>query len=84
MATSTPAFAPVASQLPLPPGGGTLAAVRRSAGPWTEAVVHRFAGGSEDGGSAYNGMVANPKGIMFGATVHGGDDDDGAIYSFTP
>jgi uncharacterized repeat protein (TIGR03803 family) len=29
-------------------------------------------------------MVANAKGIMFGATVHGGEDDEGAIFRFAP
>jgi len=28
--------------------------------------------------------VSNGAGIFFGATVHGGTDDEGAIYQFTP
>jgi uncharacterized repeat protein (TIGR03803 family) len=50
---------------------------------WTETVMHRFAG-SPDGAYAYNGMVANENGRLFGATVHGGGHDEGSIYQFTP
>jgi uncharacterized repeat protein (TIGR03803 family) len=52
-------------------------------GSWSETVVHRFAG-APDGASAYNGMVADPAGVFYGATVHGGGDDEGAVYRFTP
>ena len=37
-----------------------------------------------DGAFAYNGMVDGGNGTFFGATVHGGAGDDGAIYQFTP
>jgi uncharacterized repeat protein (TIGR03803 family) len=50
---------------------------------WTESVVHAFAG-PPDGGFSYNGMVVDPFGNFFGATVHGGDADDGCVYQFTP
>lgn len=50
---------------------------------WTESVVHSFAG-APDGEYAYNGMVSDGAGNLYGATVHGGDGDDGAIYKFTP
>jgi uncharacterized repeat protein (TIGR03803 family) len=52
-------------------------------GTWTESVVHRFQG-PPDGAFAYNGMVADAAGNFYGATVHGGVSDDGAIYEFTP
>jgi len=29
-------------------------------------------------------MVVDRFGNFYGATVHGGDDDDGSIYKFTP
>jgi uncharacterized repeat protein (TIGR03803 family) len=29
-------------------------------------------------------MVVDPFGNFYGATVHGGADDDGSIYQFTP
>ena len=52
-------------------------------GQWTESVVHPF-GGPPDGGFSYNGMVVDRFGNFYGATVHGGDDDDGCVYKFTP
>ena len=50
---------------------------------WRESVVHSFAG-PPDGAFAYNGMVGDGAGHYYGATVHGGADDEGAIYAFTP
>ena len=52
-------------------------------GKWIETVVHAFEG-PPDGGFAYNGMVVDAFGNFYGATVHGGDEDDGAVYKFTP
>jgi uncharacterized repeat protein (TIGR03803 family) len=52
-------------------------------GQWTESVVHPFAG-PPDGGFSYNGMVPDRFGSFYGATVHGGTDDDGCVYKFTP
>jgi uncharacterized repeat protein (TIGR03803 family) len=66
-------------------GCGVIFKLARSAnGVWTESVAHRFAGVPTDGGFAYNGMVAGPAGTFYGATVHGGTGNDGAIYQFTP
>ena len=52
-------------------------------GNWTETVVHAFAG-PPDGGFSYNGMVVDIFGNFYGATVHGGENDDGSVYKFTP
>jgi uncharacterized repeat protein (TIGR03803 family) len=52
-------------------------------GQWTESVVHAFAG-PPDGAFPYNGMVVDRFGSFYGATVHGGDNDDGSVYKFTP
>ena len=52
-------------------------------GQWMETVVHAFEG-PPDGAFAYNGMVVDRFGNFYGATVHGGDNDDGAVYKFTP
>lgn len=52
-------------------------------GSWAEGVVHRFTG-PPDGASAYNGMVAGAAGVFYGATVHGGSDNEGAIFAFRP
>jgi uncharacterized repeat protein (TIGR03803 family) len=52
-------------------------------GSWVETVVHAFAG-PPDGAFAYNGMVVDKFGNFYGATVYGGEDDDGCVYQFTP
>jgi uncharacterized repeat protein (TIGR03803 family) len=52
-------------------------------GTWTESLPHSFQG-SPDGAFPYAGMVGDGTGTFYGATVHGGDDGDGAIYRFTP
>jgi uncharacterized repeat protein (TIGR03803 family) len=65
-------------------GSGTIFKLAPAGGGrWTESVVHSFAG-SPDGGFPYNGMVVDPFGNFYGATVHGGTDDDGSVYQFTP
>ena len=62
---------------------GVIFKMARAGGVWKESVVYRFQG-VPDAGFAYNGMVAGPPGTFFGATVHGGDDNEGAVYQFTP
>jgi len=50
---------------------------------WKESVVHTFEG-PPDGAFAYNGLVDPGTGTLYGVTVHGGADDEGAIFTFTP
>jgi len=65
-------------------GSGTIFKLSPVSGDqWTETVVHRFRG-PPDGAFAYNGMVVDRSGNFYGATVHGGDNDDGSVYRFTP
>jgi uncharacterized repeat protein (TIGR03803 family) len=65
-------------------GSGTIFKLSPvGAGKWTETVVHAFEG-PPDGGFAYNGMVVDQSGNFYGATVHGGENDDGSVYNFTP
>jgi uncharacterized repeat protein (TIGR03803 family) len=56
---------------------------RGATGKWTESVAYRFPGMPQPG-FAYNGMVGDSAGNFYGATVHGGSGNDGAIYQFTP
>jgi uncharacterized repeat protein (TIGR03803 family) len=56
---------------------------RGGGGKWTESVSYRFPG-APGAGFAYNGMVVDSAGNIYGATVHGGTGNDGAIYQFTP
>jgi uncharacterized repeat protein (TIGR03803 family) len=63
---------------------GTIFKVAGSNGKWTESVVYSFTG-SPDGSLVYNGMVSDSTRTNFyGATVHGGTNDDGTIFQFTP
>ena len=65
-------------------GCGTIFKLSRSAGGhWTESVVYRFPGAPK-AAFAYNGIVSDGKGNFYGATVHGGTGNDGAIYQFRP
>jgi uncharacterized repeat protein (TIGR03803 family) len=65
-------------------GSGTIFKLSPVApGKWNETVVHAFEG-PPDGGFSYNGMVVDIFGNFYGATVHGGDDNDGCVYQFTP
>jgi uncharacterized repeat protein (TIGR03803 family) len=65
-------------------GSGTIFKLSpMGSGQWVETVVHPFQG-PPDGAFAYNGMVVDKFGNFYGATVHGGDNNDGAIYKFTP
>ncbi len=65
-------------------GSGTIFELSPvGSGQWTETIVHPFQG-PPDGAFPYNGMVVDRFGNFYGATVHGGDNDDGSIYKFTP
>ena len=65
-------------------GSGTIFKLSPTGGgQWMETVVHPFQG-PPDGAFPYNGMVADRFGNFYGATVHGGENDDGSIYNFTP
>jgi len=65
-------------------GCGTIYRLTPGAhGTWTESVIHAFSG-APDGGLPYSGMVAGRSGTYFGATVHGGMDDEGSVFEFTP
>jgi uncharacterized repeat protein (TIGR03803 family) len=52
-------------------------------GAWTTSIAYRFTG-TPDGGYPYAGLVADGLGSFFGATVQGGEDNDGAVYRFVP
>jgi uncharacterized repeat protein (TIGR03803 family) len=65
-------------------GSGTIYKLSPAGGgKWAETVVHAFEG-PPDGGFAYNGMVVDAFGNFYGATVHGGENDDGCVYKFVP
>jgi uncharacterized repeat protein (TIGR03803 family) len=46
-------------------------------------VVYRFLG-SPDSCLAYDGLISDAQGNLYGTTVHGGATGDGAVYKFIP
>jgi uncharacterized repeat protein (TIGR03803 family) len=64
-------------------GSGTIFKLTREPdGNWVESLAHLFQG-PPDAAFPYSGMT-NRAGSFYGATTHGGADDEGAIYKFTP
>lgn len=45
-----------------------------------ETVLHNFAGGTSDGCSPLAGVVRDPEGDLYGATLYCGANGDGALY----
>ena len=65
-------------------GCGTVFKLTHGAnGKWSESTAYSFTS-VPDGAFVYNGMVVDSAGNFYGATVHGGTGNDGAIYQFTP
>ncbi|MFL6690954.1 MAG: choice-of-anchor tandem repeat GloVer-containing protein [Alphaproteobacteria bacterium] len=64
-------------------GDGVIFKLTPSGKTWTESVEHSFSG-PPDGAYGYSGMINGDPNVFFGSTVHGGEDDEGAIYQFTP
>jgi uncharacterized repeat protein (TIGR03803 family) len=52
-------------------------------GGWTHEVVYSFPG-APDGANSYYSITPDRRGSFYGATVHGGADDDGTVFRFTP
>jgi uncharacterized repeat protein (TIGR03803 family) len=52
-------------------------------GSWTEAVLHKFLGGS-DGCGPNAGVVIGSGGALYGTTEYGGTSNSGTVYSLTP
>lgn len=63
-------------------GKGTIFKLSPAGGAWTETVAYAFTG-APDGAFPYDGMVSGGS-TFYGTTVHGGTDDEGAVYQFTP
>jgi uncharacterized repeat protein (TIGR03803 family) len=53
------------------------------AGHWQLTTVHAFTG-NPDGANPYNGMAWGAGGNLYGATVLGGEDNDGVIFEVAP
>jgi len=60
----------------------SLTPPKSTGGPWTEAVLDNFAGGS-DGGSP-TGVVIGNGGVLYGTTQYGGSGCCGTVFSLIP
>jgi len=53
--------------------------------PWTESVLHSFAGGAGDGAQPdYTGVAVGSGGVLYGLTYLGGPSNTGTVFSLTP
>jgi uncharacterized repeat protein (TIGR03803 family) len=52
--------------------------------PWSESLLHSFAGVNGDGSFPYAGPVAGPDGKLYGTTFSGGKGGIGTVYQITP
>jgi uncharacterized repeat protein (TIGR03803 family) len=41
--------------------------------PWTETILHSFAGGASDGSAPYTGLTIDKSGNLYGVTYYGGN-----------
>jgi hypothetical protein len=62
-------------------GGGAVYQLRRSAGGWTEVIVHRFTGGV-DGGSVHGDLLLDETGRLYGTSLSG--DHYGTVFRLEP
>jgi uncharacterized repeat protein (TIGR03803 family) len=62
---------------------GTVFKLTKVGAGWQLETVHTFTG-NPDGANAYNGMARGAGGKLYGATVIGGEDNDGVIFELTP
>jgi uncharacterized repeat protein (TIGR03803 family) len=53
-------------------------------GPWTENVLHVFAGAPGDGSVPTAGLALSPSGILFGTTYSGGANGAGTVFAVAP
>ena len=65
-------------------GKGTVFKLSRSAGVWTDKVLHSFSGGSSDGGSPEAAVIEDSAGKLYGTTIYGGKDGGGTVYEIVP
>jgi uncharacterized repeat protein (TIGR03803 family) len=71
-----------------PSGVGTVYSVTPPAAAgsaWTEAVLHSFLGGVEEGANPVESLVIGHQGALYGTTASGGaHQNDGTVFSLRP
>jgi uncharacterized repeat protein (TIGR03803 family) len=53
-------------------------------GIWTEAVLHSFSGGTEDGKLPQGGVIVDASGNLYGTTENGGAHGAGTVFELSP
>jgi len=66
-----------------PSDDGTVYELSPSGSGWTEKVLYAFQY-SNDGAIPYAGVVLDPEGNLYGATLYGGTGDGGTIFELMP
>lgn len=52
--------------------------------PWTETVLHSFAGGTRDASDPFTALTMDPAGHLYGVAAHGGTYNGGAAFEVVP
>ncbi|HUI84507.1 MAG TPA: choice-of-anchor tandem repeat GloVer-containing protein [Candidatus Binatia bacterium] len=65
-------------------GCGTVYELTPSGPSWTEAVLHAFTSGNDDGEYPYAGVTVDQSGTLYGTTIYGGSGNQGAVFKLTP
>ena len=63
--------------------GGTVFQLTHSGSGWTQSHVYSFTGGT-DGRNPTAGVVLDPLGNLYGATIYGGENGSGAAFELSP
>jgi uncharacterized repeat protein (TIGR03803 family) len=53
-------------------------------GVWTEKILHRFNGGTTDGGNPWAGLIFDQKGNLYGTTANFGSGSFGTVFQLIP
>ena len=64
-------------------GAGTVFELTPSGSGWTENTLYSFTGGG-DGGYPYAGLLFDQAGVLYGATISGGQAGGGTVFKLRP
>ena len=63
-------------------GNGAIFEIKRRNGPWVLTPLYNFA--DEDGQQPSGGVTVAPNGVLYGATMYGGSNSNGTVFSLSP
>jgi uncharacterized repeat protein (TIGR03803 family) len=64
--------------------GAVFEMTPNGSGGWTERVLHNFGLSDNDGRYSYASLIFDGAGNLYGTTVGGGSEGDGAVFEMTP